>query len=227
MRPYHPQVSHISKILSRLAPSQLQSFPRTTVKMTTSASSPSIENTDIKHASNVNLTTDQKTLVGSVLDLFSGHPSKSKLVLWKDDATFEDPLTVAKGREKFEAQWYGLSAAFSEITPLGHQVTDAGNPILLDLKTRYKVKGIGKETTIESVVAIHTSPDGKISKVEDRWNGSLPDSSIANVSSVSQLLSPVWWVNYWIAWGFWVWSFFWYTRIWRVGGVNAFLREMC
>ncbi len=79
------------------------------------------------------------------------------------------------------------------------------------------VKGIGKEQTIQSVVAIHVDEQGKISKVEDRWNGSLPDGAISNVSSVFQLVNPLWWINYWMAWGFWLWSFTWETRVWRVG----------
>jgi len=55
----------------------------------------------------------------------------------------------------------------------------------MDMKTRYVIKGINIEQTIESVVAIHTDEQGKISKVEDRWNGKLPDGAIANVSSNS------------------------------------------
>ncbi len=90
----------------------------------------------------------------------------------QDDATFADPLTNAQGRKQYEAQWWGLKAAFSEIEQLQHAVTSAGNPVTLDLKTRYKVKGIGSEKVIESVVRIHTDAAGqKIVQVEDRWNG--------------------------------------------------------
>lgn len=109
-----------------------------------------IENTNINTAAGVSLSSEQKTLIGSVLDLFAGRPSLKKLQLWTDDARFSDPLTKAEGRKQYEAQWYGLQTAFSEIERLGHEVTGAGNPITMDLKTRYKVKGIGKEQVIES-----------------------------------------------------------------------------
>ena len=75
--------------------------------------------------------------------LFAGKPTLKKLQLWTDDATFADPLTKAEGRKQYEAQWYGLKAAFSEIEQLHQSVTSSGNPITMDLKTRYKVKGIG------------------------------------------------------------------------------------
>ncbi|KAI9697145.1 MAG: hypothetical protein M1820_007880 [Bogoriella megaspora] len=135
-----------------------------------------IESTDINTAPGVTLTPEQKTIVGSVLDLFAGRPSLEKLKLWHDDATFEDPITVAKGRKKYEPQWYGLQTAFSEIERLSHTVKSSGNPISMDLKTRYVVKGINKEQTISSVINIFTSADGKIERVEDKWNGELPDS---------------------------------------------------
>ena len=122
-----------------------------------------------------------------MLDLFAGRPSLQKLALWRDDATFADNITIAEGRDKYAAQWYGLQSAFSEIERLHHQVKDAGNPILIDMKTRYVIKGINKEQTIESLVAIHLDQQGKIQKVEDKWNGELPDGAISNVSSDSSV----------------------------------------
>jgi hypothetical protein len=45
----------------------------------------------VNAAPGVELTSQQKTL--------------AKLQLWKDDAVFSDPITVAKGRKEFEPQW--------------------------------------------------------------------------------------------------------------------------
>lgn len=67
-----------------------------------------IESTDIKTKAGVELSSQQRTLVGSVLDLFAGRPSLEKLQLWEDEAVFEDPITVARGRKQFEPQWVCL-----------------------------------------------------------------------------------------------------------------------
>ncbi|KAL1297193.1 hypothetical protein AAFC00_004763 [Neodothiora populina] len=144
------------------------------------STTPQIENTNINTAPGVSLDDRQKLLVGCVLDLFAGRPSKEKLQLWTDDGTFEDPITIAKGRDKYEPQWYGLRAAFSEIERISHQVNSSGNPITMDMKTRYVVKGISKEQTIASVVNIFVNSEGKIEKVEDKWDGQLPDSAFKN-----------------------------------------------
>ncbi|WPB05470.1 uncharacterized protein RHO25_010122 [Cercospora beticola] len=153
-----------------------------------------IESTNISTASGVELSSQQQTLVGSVLDLFAGRPSLAKLQLWKDEGEFIDPLTIAKGRKQFEPQWYGLQSLFSEIERLHHQVTSSGNPIELDLKSRYVVKGIGKEQIINSKVKIWTEGD-KIAKVHDEWDGKLPEGDIAqafqrlNANSVPLMVS--------------------------------------
>ncbi|KAK3054098.1 hypothetical protein LTR09_004876 [Extremus antarcticus] len=153
-----------------------------------------IENTNISTRSTAELSSHQKTIVGSILDLFAGRPSLSKLQLWSDGAVFEDPITVAKGRKQYEPQWYGLQSAFSEIERLHHEVTSNGNPIEMDLKTRYVVKGIGKEQVIDSKIKVWTEGE-KIVRVEDKWDGKLPESGIQdafrrlNANSVPLMVS--------------------------------------
>ena len=90
----------------------------------------------------------------------------------------------------------------------------------MDLRTRYVVKGINKEQTIDSKVNIfYDNATGKITKVEDKWDGKLPDSSIQNVS-VDQVFNPWWWVHYGESWAFWGWSFTWNMWWWQVCSVT-------
>jgi hypothetical protein len=96
-------LQNFSKCSSRPAYSVKTSFNYRT--MSTSSSDLKIENTNIKTASGVDLSSQQKTIVGSVLDLFAGRPSLEKLQLWSDEGVFEDPITVARGRKQYEAQW--------------------------------------------------------------------------------------------------------------------------
>jgi hypothetical protein len=58
----------------------------------------------------------------------------------------------------------------------------SGNPIELDLSNKYVVKGLKKEQVIDSKVKIFVGSDGKIDRVEDRWNDNLPEGSISEVS---------------------------------------------
>jgi hypothetical protein len=149
-----------------------------------STSNLDIETKHVTTAPGIKLSPHQETIVGSVLDLFAGRPSLPKLALWRDDATYSGPLTIATGRAKYSAQWYGLRQAFSEIDRLNHQVKDAGNPILMDLRINYVIRGLDKKQMIQSVVAIYLDDEGRISKVEDRWGGELPEGAISEVSRI-------------------------------------------
>ena len=146
--------------------------------------------------------------------MFAGRPSLARLRLWDDKATFVDPITTATGRGQYAAQWYGLKAAFSQIERLHHEVTSGGNPITMDLRTRYVVKGT--EKIIESKVDIfHDKDTGLITKVADNWNGDIKDGTLKDVS-IDQFLNPWWWLHYYEGWLFWAWSFTWETRVWQV-----------
>jgi hypothetical protein len=138
----------------------------------------------IQTSPGLTLSNHQHTIVSSILDLFSGYPTLQKLSLWRDDATFADPIRIATGREKYSAQWYALRSAFSTIDRLSFQVKDAGNPILIDLRMRYIVKGMHNETTVQSVVAVYLDGEGKVERVEDRWDGTLPEGMMSDVSIV-------------------------------------------
>jgi len=135
----------------------------------------------------------QALLTTSVLDLFAGFPSKRKLSLWTDGAVFSDPITIATGRKQYEAQWYGLKATMSDIIQEEVAIKKVGNPMELHLKTKYKVKAVGKEQVIESTVLMHTTDEGegaKITKVEDKWGGTAPPEgffakAMRNLNSVT------------------------------------------
>jgi hypothetical protein len=54
------------------------------------------------------------------------------------------------------------------------------------------VKGLRIEKIIDSVVKIHTDAKGeRVTAVEDRWNGNIPDGAFAKVHSLSLPLSYV------------------------------------
>jgi len=81
---------------------------------------------------------------------------------------------------------------FNPIRIQSHKVTSDGNPIEFELSNAYTVKGINKEETITSVVRIHVGEDGKIEKVEDKWNGSLPEGAVSEVSISISDVSECW-----------------------------------
>lgn len=49
----------------------------------------------------------------------------------------------------------------------------------MDLSTKYKVRGLGTEQVINSKINIHLNSEGRITKVEDKWDGKIPDGVFA------------------------------------------------
>jgi hypothetical protein len=92
----------------------------------------------------------------------------------------------------------------------------------MDMKTLYKVKGIGSEQTIDSKGKAQSDDTGKITRAEDRWNDKLPDGAFANVS----VLSLRSWLYFGQSWAYWLWSFTWETWWWRVSYHHSHLRGM-
>lgn len=79
----------------------------------------------------------------------------------------------------------------SEIEIQHHSVKDVPESNLVGFEDEVcyslmTIKGIGKEQVVNSVVVLHLDGEGKIQKVEDRWDGELDDGAIADVS-ISQL----------------------------------------
>jgi hypothetical protein len=123
--------------------------------------------------------------------LFAGKATLPKLSLWSDTGTFADQITKAQGRDQYTAQWYGLQTVFSRIDRLDYQVTGAGNPISMDLVTRYTLRGVPVPKTIESKILIwYDEATGKIKEVQDQWGGdALPEGefgkAMRNLNSVT------------------------------------------
>lgn len=95
-------------------------------------------------------------------------------------------MAVATGYAKYTAQFYGLAALFKPIQIQEYQVVSSGNPLDIEMSTKYVLKGIRKEQLINSIVRISIGQDGKIERVEDRWNDKLPEGGISEVSEVNQ-----------------------------------------
>ena len=94
---------------------------------------------------------------------------------------------MAQGYDRFAAQWYGLAALFRPIQLQNYKVVSDGNPVELELSNKYVVKGIKHEQVIDSKVVILIGADGKIERLEDRWNGKLPEGVVSEVSEINHV----------------------------------------
>ncbi|KAJ1304625.1 hypothetical protein OPQ81_005767 [Rhizoctonia solani] len=124
---------------------------------------------------NVVLEGKRKQTVEDVLELFCAHPSLEIFDRsWHRDAVFEDPFTKCVGYKEYAAQWYGLPKITRQSTTLQYRVlssTHSPHKIVFDQTQQYTLRYIKRKKTIHSLVVLELDEDGKIIKMEDRWNG--------------------------------------------------------
>ncbi|KAF8678095.1 RNA polymerase II C-terminal domain phosphoserine binding [Rhizoctonia solani] len=130
---------------------------------------------------NVILEGKRKQTVEDVLELFCAHPSLEIFDRsWHPNAVFEstqDPLTKCVGYKEYAAQWYGLPRIAARSTTLEYRVlssTHYPHKIVFDQTQQYTLRYIKRKKTIHSLIVLELDEDGKIIKMEDRWNGEEP-----------------------------------------------------
>ncbi|ORY74789.1 hypothetical protein BCR35DRAFT_281121 [Leucosporidium creatinivorum] len=114
------------------------------------------------------------SLVQDVLLLFQAKVTNENLQKnWDDAAVFEDPIAIAKGREQFSAQWWGMPKALPKSETIAWKVTkDEPSLIEYEQRQRYTLPLIHSPKVVESLVHIELNPStGKILRLEDRWDG--------------------------------------------------------
>ncbi|CUA66788.1 hypothetical protein RSOLAG22IIIB_00236 [Rhizoctonia solani] len=124
---------------------------------------------------NVVLEGQRKQTVEDVLELFCAHPSLEIFERsWRRDAVFEDPFTKCVGYREYAARWYGLPKIATKSATLQYRVlssTHSPHKIVFDQTQQYTLRYINRKKTIHSLVIIELDEEGKIIKMEDRWNG--------------------------------------------------------
>jgi hypothetical protein len=123
----------------------------------------------------VQLTENRQQLVKDSLELFSSRPNLDIFRRWwRDDATFEDPLSVAEGFKQYAAQWFAMHKAFPQSRTLEYRIlssTTNPNQVTYALTQEYTIRFLGVKKVMNSVVVIDLDENEKIVKLQDMWNG--------------------------------------------------------
>ncbi|KAG9101766.1 hypothetical protein FRC06_002677 [Ceratobasidium sp. 370] len=117
----------------------------------------------------------RKQTLDDVLELFCAHPSLEIFERsWHRDAIFEDPWTKCIGYREYTAQWFALPWVTPHSTTLQHRVlssTHHPHRIVFDQTQEYNLRFLKRKKIIQSLVTLELDEDGKIIRMEDRWNG--------------------------------------------------------
>lgn len=98
---------------------------------------------------------------------------------YADDATFEDPVTLAQGIPEIVSAFRTLPKFFRSATLVSHNVDySEADKIKIEVNVKYTWRWIGRVLDFNSLLVLYLRPDNKIWKHEDRWNNkALPSKS--------------------------------------------------
>lgn len=165
---------------------QAAAIPRSPPTPTKSDLLGQVESVEIACAPGVEISGHRRLLVACVLDLFGGQVTRQKLEFLTDDAVLENPLGKAVGKAEVESVWWTLDKLMQDVRLMKHHLVEAGDKrFVLEVEVKYTLKGLGKETVVESVVEVELDDEGqKIRRIVDKWGGEeSKHSTIMDVSS--------------------------------------------
>jgi len=117
----------------------------------------------------------RKQVLEDTLALFSSKPSLEIFERsWREDATFEDPLSKCHSYPEYAPQWFSLPKLFpTSITKSYRVLSSTTNPnqITYHQEQEYTVRGIGAKKLMVSTVVIDLDDEDRIIHLSDKWNG--------------------------------------------------------
>ncbi|KAL7275992.1 hypothetical protein RUND412_001023 [Rhizina undulata] len=133
-----------------------------------------IETVEINVLQGLTLQGHQREVIGSVLDLFQGRPTRGKMAYWRGDAVFNGGFVKAFGRDEVLAAWQMHSKVMKDITMVSHEVVKVEDTSYeMELVQKYTLKGVGgRVISVRSRIYIELDRCGGIREVKDLWDGS-------------------------------------------------------
>ncbi|CAO1629489.1 unnamed protein product [Parajaminaea phylloscopi] len=103
--------------------------------------------------------------------LFGGRPSLEIFGRsWAPDATFEDPICIARGWQQYSAQWWAMRLFSTSTTTAWRVVQDDPQEVRYVQKQKYGIDKLGFEKEMISTVVMKLDESGRIKHFEDRWD---------------------------------------------------------
>ncbi len=113
----------------------------------------------------------REEIVSDILNLYNSNPTTESFRHYALNAQFEDPLQYSGSLSSIKSAFKFLPKIFIDTQVIKSDADIEGNPMKLNLETRYEWKGIKKETVIRSIVLLTLNNQEQIIRHEERWNG--------------------------------------------------------
>ncbi|CAD6587655.1 MAG: hypothetical protein ASARMPREDX12_002960 [Alectoria sarmentosa] len=120
----------------------------------------------------------EQTLIDDVLKLYQLQPSEQAYSHYSEDATFHDPVSIAKGLDSIKSQFNGMPKLFAESVTETCDMLASSTPSRIEINLTQKYvfkspipfKAKGAEKPVNSKVTFHLDGEGLIVKHDEEWD---------------------------------------------------------
>jgi len=127
-----------------------------------------------KPENSVSISPRQRDIINSITSLYSGSASEKDMLVYAEDAVYDDPLSYCDNRYKIAGQWYGIPKLFKSSKTIATEVVKASpGELVFKLRQEYVLQGGIGSKTVDSLVSLGLEgQDGSevVKYHKDMWN---------------------------------------------------------
>ncbi|KAG9202845.1 hypothetical protein G6514_003867 [Epicoccum nigrum] len=119
----------------------------------------------------IKLEPEREMIVQSICNLYSGSASKEDMLVYAEEAIYDDPWSYCDTRYKIAGQWYGIPKIMKSSRTIKTQVMSSKpDEIIFKLQQEYTPKPMPIAKKVNSLVTLTLDQDGMVRYHKDMWN---------------------------------------------------------
>jgi len=122
-------------------------------------------------SNSIPLSQSQQATVDAICRLYSGSASKDDMLVYAENAIYDDPWSYCDTRYKIAGQWYGIPKVMAHSRTLATEIVKADDEeIVFKLRQEYTPRVLNVAKAVDSLVSLRLDGQGKVGYHKDMWN---------------------------------------------------------
>ncbi|RDB29512.1 hypothetical protein Hypma_015872 [Hypsizygus marmoreus] len=163
--------------MTLLSPRSLVFATHISRRMSSAVNASGLQPSESKSLKERSIQPHEESIIKGIKEMYSCSPTENTFKIYTEDATFHDPVGIAKGVESIRAQFFGLTKIFPRADILRFRVLE--NPptvpkstILIDQDVSYfrDAKSSSPTKTVNSLLALKVNDAHLVTSHDEQWD---------------------------------------------------------
>ena len=114
---------------------------------------------------------EREKIVQAICNLYSGSASKDDMMVYAEEAIYDDPWSYCDTRYKIAEQWYGIPKIMKSTRTIKTEVVSSKpDELIFKLQQEYTPMPMPIAKKVNSLVTLTLDEEGKVRYHKDMWN---------------------------------------------------------